>query len=66
MFRHLPYFFVGVNSTWIYEFAAHFDKNPLSNCEIDTTNMRKQLTQLMQRSLQANWLQTSPFQKNFE
>ncbi|KAL3124164.1 hypothetical protein niasHT_004753 [Heterodera trifolii] len=68
--RHLPHFFVGLNSAWIYEFVVLLETTGLSDpildndFEMDDNDrfiVNTQLQLLLQEAFRVSWLQNSPF-----
>ena len=62
--KQLPCFFLGLNNTWIYEFAVHFEDNELLHLELDPNNKADNLL-TVKRAFHCTELNQNPFYRFF-
>ncbi|KAL7077046.1 hypothetical protein ACQ4LE_003780 [Meloidogyne hapla] len=63
--KKLPYFFVGLNTNWIYELAELFEKNNLTNIDIEKLTQSK-LNGLLVQAFRCAQLDVTSHYKYFE
>ncbi|KAL7077045.1 hypothetical protein ACQ4LE_003783 [Meloidogyne hapla] len=63
--KKLPYFFVGLNTNWIYELAELFEKNNLTNIDIEKLTPSK-LNDLLIQAFRCAQLDVTSHYKYFE